>query len=218
MENNFILNIATSLPGFLLAIIAHEYAHAWVALKFGDTTAKDYGRLTFHPAPHIDLIGTVLFPILGAAIGGIAFGWAKPVPIDSRRFRHFRKGVFWVSFAGPLANVLLSVLFAFSFALVINFMPRDFIFTGPFALMFKQAVFINILLAVFNLIPIPPLDGSKMVSSFLSTDAMMQYQSLARYSFVFFLMLMFTNIWSYILMPFIRMGEMMLGIFVYMLR
>lgn len=218
MENNFIMNIAMSLPGFLLAIIAHEYAHAWVALKFGDTTARDYGRLTFHPGPHIDMIGTVLFPILGAVLGGIAFGWAKPVPVDSRRFRHFRKGVFWVSFAGPLANVILAVLFAFVFALVITYFPRDFIFSGPFALIFRQAVMINILLAVFNLIPIPPLDGSKMVSSFLSADAMMQYQSLSRYSFLIFLALMFTNIWSIILMPFLKMGGMMMGLFVYMLR
>ncbi len=214
---NFISSIAISLPGFLLAIIAHEYAHAWVALRFGDTTARDYGRLTFHPAPHIDVVGTVILPMLGAVFGGIVFGWAKPVPIDPRRFRHFRKGVFWVSFAGPLANLLLAILSSFIFAVVVTMLPSDFIFTGPFALIFRQAVFINILLAIFNLIPIPPLDGSKMVSSFLSTDAMMRYQALAQYSFLIFIVLMFTNIWSIILLPFLKMGGVMMGLFVQLL-
>ena len=104
---DIIYNLAISLPAFLFAIVFHEWAHARMALYFGDNTAKMAGRLTFDPISHADLMGTVIFPLVGALMGGVIFGWAKPVPVDPRRFTKVKSGIFWVSFAGPLANIIL---------------------------------------------------------------------------------------------------------------
>ncbi len=208
-----ISRIASSLPVFLVAIIAHEYAHAWVALRFGDTTARDHGRLTFNPAPHIDPLGTIVLPLISAAMGGVFFGWAKPVVTRPSAFSHYRKGIFWVSFAGPLANILLSILSAFFLVVFLIYAPDGMALKEAFTMMLKQSVYINILLAVFNLVPIPPLDGSKMVASFMDDSTMMKYMELSRYSFFIFIFLMFTNIWQYIIGPFFVLGGYMIGLF-----
>lgn len=208
-----ISNIAVSLPVFLIAIIAHEYAHAWMALRFGDTTARDHGRLTFNPAPHIDPLGTVILPLVMAAMGGIAFGWAKPVITRPSAFSHYRKGIFWVSFAGPLSNLIICTISAFLLAACYIYIPDSFALKPAFNKMLEFSVYINIILAIFNLIPIPPLDGSKMAASFMDDRMMMQYLGLARYSFFIFIFLMFTNIWSYILGPFLMLGKYMIAAF-----
>ena len=213
----FITNIAVCAPGFLAAISFHEAAHAYVALKFGDPTAKLQGRLSLNPAVHYDLVGTVIFPLLGAMLGGVMFGWAKPVPVDPRHFKNVRKGIFWVSFAGPLANVALAVIAAFLLALIETKVPRGFLFHGEFASMLRMAVVINIVIAVFNLIPFPPLDGSKMVSSFLDYESAARYESLQRYSFIFLIFLWFTPFLRMIMMPALRMGDGMLRFFVLLL-
>jgi Zn-dependent protease len=199
--SSIILNVATGAPGFLLAIVCHEAAHAYMAYRFGDNTAKMHGRLTLNPMAHIDIFGTVVFPLIGAMLGGVMFGWAKPVPIDVRSFKNIRKGVFWVSFAGPLTNIILGILSAFMLVFMVTKVPVDFFLFKPFVSMAKTSVYINFILAVFNLIPFPPLDGSKMVTSFLDYNAMRRYEGLARYSLVFFLILMFTNAFRYILAP-----------------
>ena len=127
-----LLRLSIQLPGFILAVSCHEAAHAFVALKFGDDTAKRQGRLTLNPAAHYTPFGTILFPLLGALMGGTMFGWARPVPIDARRFKNIRKSIFWVSFAGPMANIALSVVSAFFYVLIVTKVSQLFIFTNPF--------------------------------------------------------------------------------------
>ena len=155
--DSFIYNVAIGLPGFLLAIVAHEAAHAYVALRFGDDTAERAGRLNLNPIVHFDLFGTVILPLIGAAFGGIMFGWAKPVPINPTRFKNVKSGVFWVSAAGPLANILLMIVSALLFAFMVTQVSPDFFFFKPFTEMLKASLLINIVLATFNLIPFASL-------------------------------------------------------------
>lgn len=217
MGEDIILRLATGLPGFLFAIVFHEAAHAWMATRFGDDTAKSMGRLSLNPLVHYDPIGTIIFPFIGALVGGVMFGWARPVPIDTRRFKNVRSGIFWVSFAGPAANLLLAVLSAFFMALVYNKVPQTFEFFNVILMMLRQSMIINIVLAVFNLIPFPPLDGSKMVSSMLDYEAARKYEDLQRFSFVFILILWFTPLFTYLLQPAIFFGNRMLGMFIHLL-
>ncbi len=212
--DSFILRIAIGLPGFLLAIVCHEAAHAFMALKFGDDTAERCGRLTLNPLDHYDLVGTVIFPLIGAMIGGVMFGWAKPVPINPARFKNMKAGIFWVSFAGPLANIMLAVVSAFIFAILVIHVPLDFSFHQILRQMLQQCIMINLVLAVFNLIPFPPLDGSKMVSAFLDYETGRKFEELQRFSFVFILLLWFTNIFQYLMMPALLFGNGMLSLFI----
>lgn len=211
---SFIHNLAISLPGFLFAIVFHEWAHAVVALAFGDDTAKRNGRLSLNPVVHADPVGTLLFPLFGAAIGGIMFGWARPVPVDPRRFKNWKSGVFWVSFAGPGANIILAILSALGFAIVFRYVPNDFAYFPILKDILQRSMIINLVLAVFNLIPFPPLDGSKMVTSFLNYDQARRYEELGRFSFVFILVLWFTNIFSYLMAPAFWFGNLMMNLFV----
>lgn len=157
---------------FLFALCFHEFAHGWVAKKRGDNTAELMGRLTLNPFVHADLIGTFVLPIMGilagmgGAGGGIMFGWAKPVPVNNRNFANPKSDMFWVAFAGPLSNLLLAVV-----AVVITFLASLFLkssdFLTSFLTMLDYFVMVNMLLFAFNLIPLHPLDGAKVVARFL---------------------------------------------------
>jgi Zn-dependent protease len=215
---SIILSIAQAAPGLLFAIVVHESAHGWMAEKFGDNTARSMGRVSLNPAVHYDPFGTVIFPLIGAFMGWAIIGWAKPVPVDARRFSNFRKGLFWVSFAGPLSNIILGVLSAFIYALVYSFVPSDFGFYAIILEMLKYSIFINFILAFFNLIPIPPLDGSKMVSAFLSYNAMRKYDAFSAYGQyiilgVFALSLMGVHILGHIFQPVLYMAQKILVFF-----
>jgi Zn-dependent protease len=188
--NSIVFNIAQSLPGFLLAIVTHEAAHAWMAHKFGDSTAKNQGRLTLNPAAHYDPWGTIFFPLLAAMTNFAMIGWARPVPIEVRNFKNIRAGIFWVSFAGPLSNLILGTLSAVFLALIATQVSPDWDYYSIFIRMLRYSVFINFILAFFNLIPLPPLDGSKMVSSFLKGQALYKYEGLARFTPVIFILVM----------------------------
>ena len=179
---------------FLLAVVGHEVGHGVMANYWGDTTAKDRGRLTLNPIPHLDFIGTLLIPIVNMVSGiNLLFGWAKPVPIDPRRFRKFRQGLFWVAMAGPLSNFLIAFLCAFALCAMIRFVPETFALHKEFSTMLEYGVFINYGLGFFNLIPLPPLDGSKIIESMLPYPAMQKYEQFAKYSLFILLALMFTG-------------------------
>lgn len=182
----------------LFSIIIHEVAHGYVALKNGDPTAKMLGRITLNPIPHIDPIGTILLPLLLLFTGsGIIFGWAKPVPVNPMNFRNYRWGEITVSAAGPLSNLALAVLFAYILRL------------GPVNLgLLKMAYFgvsINIFLALFNLIPIPPLDGSHILAILLPRDLARMYQYLEPVGFILILVLFYTGIMGMFIMPVYRL-------------
>ncbi len=179
---------ALSIIVLLFSVILHEVMHGLVALKFGDHTAQNAGRLTLNPIPHIDLFGTILLPALLIFTGSpILFGWAKPVPVNPLSFTNIRRGEFMVSLAGILANFGLATLAAVLYHLL-NATPQNFPFLVGAILQFT--VKINLVLGVFNLFPIPPLDGSKVLLSQLPYNLAKEYQKLERYGFLILLLFM----------------------------
>ncbi|HEY4322240.1 MAG TPA: site-2 protease family protein [Gemmatimonadales bacterium] len=186
MLSNFLL----ALPMLLFALIAHEYAHGWAAYQQGDDTAYKLGRLTFNPLPHIDPIYTILMPILLWVLssGQFTFGGAKPVPVITRNFRNFRRGDLIVSSAGVATNFVLSFACAAVFLLA-GLVARLVGDSGTETIALIQrmmfwGIHLNLILAVFNLIPIPPLDGSRILYHFLPTAVAVRYRSLDRYGFI----------------------------------
>ena len=179
---------------FMMAVVFHEFAHGYMANRYGDTTARDAGRLTLNPAPHVDVLGTLILPILMMVSGvSFLFGWARPVPINPSRFKNYRSGLFWVSFAGPGMNFLMALISGAAFAAIRTWMPETFYLHEPLVSMAIASVTVNYALAIFNLIPLPPLDGSKMVQSFLSYDATRKYEAISQYSFFILMGLMWTG-------------------------
>jgi Zn-dependent protease len=206
--NTIIRNIVTFMPAFLLALVVHEFAHAWMANRFGDTTSELSGRLTLNPAAHIDPFGTIAFPLLSIVTGAsVFFGWAKPVPIDASQFSHYRKGLFWVSFAGPLSNLLLGFFTAFAIVGFRVFIPESFAYSSAISAMLQSLLILNFSLAIFNLLPIPPLDGSNIVMAFLSGEAARQYQSFQQYSFFLLIFLMFSGALKVLAIPILFLAQ-----------
>jgi Zn-dependent protease len=179
------------------SVIVHEVAHGYVALLNGDATAKLSGRLTFNPLPHIDPVGTILVPaILFLSHSGILFGWAKPVPVNPMNFRNYKTGELSVSASGPLSNFFLAAVFA-------QLLPWAGNNPG-FFLICKYGVIINLYLMLFNLIPIPPLDGSKIVMPLLPQSLQQLYAQLEPVGFVLILILLYSGLWSVLIMPIFR--------------
>ncbi|MFA5338243.1 MAG: site-2 protease family protein [Candidatus Omnitrophota bacterium] len=165
----------------LYSVIAHEVAHGWVAYLFGDNTAKNYGRLTLNPISHIDPLGALMLLLVG-------FGWAKPVPVDFYRLRNYRVGLVAVSLAGCLANILIATIGIFVLQL-------PFVNAGSMLeLILKILIKVNIILGAFNLIPIPPLDGSKILMAFLPASGQQVMARLERYGFFIIIILLYTGI------------------------
>lgn len=193
--------LSLQLVPFIMAVVFHEYAHGFVANRWGDSTAKDNGRLTLNPLPHMDPLGTVLFPIINMLAGmTLLFGWARPVPINPSRFKKYRPALFWVSLAGPGMNFLLAILSAAFYCAIRTWVPRDFYLFEPLVGMSYISVSLNFALGIFNLVPLPPLDGSKIVESFLPYEAARKYEALAQYSFFILMALLLSgalNILSY---------------------
>ena len=174
-----------TLPVLIFSIVVHEVAHGWVALKQGDQTALMLGRITFNPIPHIDPVGSLLVPaILAMTPGGFILGWAKPVPTNPRNYRNYRRGDILVSLAGVAANLILAFVFAFLLVGVLwlqRSMPGQMDWWQPMLAMFRMGVIINLVLMVFNLIPIPPLDGSHVFYYLLPPELGARYRALGMY-------------------------------------
>lgn len=199
MGNDTLMQIGIWAVPVLFSIVVHEVSHGWVAQKLGDNTAASMGRLTLNPIHHIDILGTVVLPLIGIIAGGFIFGWAKPVPVNPYNFYqhvNLRKGMMWVALAGPASNLILA--FAGSFVLVATqlFIPNEFA-----VFLLNAFVWINIYLAMFNLMPIPPLDGSKILMGFTPYKYDQFFMNVERYGFFILIILLMTGAFSLLLIP-----------------
>ena len=204
--NDIILQVIILAPPILLALTVHEFAHGYVAYRFGDPTAKDQGRLTLNPLKHLDPLGTLAFFI-------IKIGWAKPVPVNPAYFRNPHKDMLWVALAGPAVNLVLAIISALSVKLVwliasnIPYSPMAEAILLPLNQVLQASVWINLVLCIFNFIPIPPLDGSKILAGLLPPDLAVRYAKVERYGFIIILVLAFSGLLSKMIMPVIAFAR-----------
>ena len=191
---------------FLFSLSLHEAAHAWTAEKFGDPTGRYLGRITLNPLPHIDVFGTLIFPAVGFFTGMAMFGWAKPVPWNPRHVKDRRKADIWISAAGPISNLLALIGFV-----ILLKVFHVYLFSGgqirgtsvePLYRMCEIGAQLNITLAVFNLIPIPPLDGSWILPHFLPYNLARGYEQLRPYGFFILIACLYLGIFGLVLAPF----------------
>lgn len=206
MDLTLIQKIAVFALPVIFAITLHEAAHGYVARFFGDMTAAREGRITLNPIKHIDLVGTLLVPLVilvaSKLLGGgaILFGWAKPVPVNFGNLRHPKKDMLWVAAAGPGVNFLMALFWA----LVIQMgLLLNNGFSTPMILMGAAGVFINLILMALNLLPLPPLDGGRIAVSLLPIRAAQSYAKIEPYGFFILLGLLFTGVLSFLLWPLI---------------
>jgi Zn-dependent protease len=204
--NNFIQEFIVLAPAILLALTVHEFAHGYVAYRLGDPTAKDMGRLTLNPLKHLDPLGTLAFFI-------IKIGWAKPVPVNPNYFTNPRKDMLWVALAGPVVNLVLAIISAICTKIVwfiaatIPYSPMAKAILVPLNEVLMASVWINLVLCIFNFIPVPPLDGSKILMGVLPPDLARSYASVERYGFVIIMLLAFTGILSKMILPVISFAR-----------
>ena len=208
MELNLVQTIAVYALPVIFAITLHEAAH-YVAKHFGDLTAYAEGRVSLNPLRHIDPIGTVVLPLALLAISklfagsGILFGWAKPVPVNFANLRHPKRDMLWVAAAGPFSNLVMALLWAL--AVKIGIAAPDSYFALPLALMGAAGVFINAIIMVLNLLPLPPLDGGRILVSLLPHRLAYNVSRIEPYGFIILIVLLFSGVLGMILWPVIGM-------------
>ncbi|MEI6305570.1 MAG: site-2 protease family protein [Deltaproteobacteria bacterium] len=203
---NFLLKLSIMLVPGMLAIVCHEVSHGYIAWRLGDPTARMLGRLTLNPLKHIDIIGTLMIFFVG-------IGWAKPVPVTFQNLRNPKRDMIWVAAAGPITNLLLAVISAILLRVAV-FIGNPAVSATPFSmileplvLMLAFSVYINLLLAIFNMIPVPPLDGGRVLTGLLPYRQAAALSRIEPYGMVIIIMLVFfTNIFSYIISPVLSLG------------
>ncbi len=207
MIENILFKLSIMLVPGLLAITCHEVSHGYIAWRYGDPTAKMLGRLTLNPLKHIDIFGTLMLILVGV-------GWAKPVPVVIENLRNPKKDMIWVSIAGPVTNILLAVASAALLRIVLVVPPdssAQFI-AQPLSYMAAFSVYINLLLAFFNMMPIPPLDGGRVLMGLLPYRQAMALGRIEPYGMMIIILLVFfTPVFSYILMPLLMEGIKLLA-------
>jgi Zn-dependent protease len=211
MELTIIQKIAVYAIPILFAITVHEASHGYAAKYFGDNTAEKLGRITLNPFKHIDPFGTLLLPALTIMLGGILFGWAKPVPVNFANLRQPKQDMLWVAAAGPMSNFVMAIFWAMLLAFSNSFPESARVFV---ALMSEAGININLVLMVLNLLPMPPLDGGRIAVSLLPMPYAVKLAQIERYGFIILIALMFTGILGNILMPIIKLLQQLIyGIF-----
>lgn len=208
MELNVVQVLAIYALPVIFAITLHEAAHAYVAKYFGDFTAYSQGRVSLNPVRHIDPIGTIALPLLMLAVsklfgGGFIFGWAKPVPVNFGNLRHPKRDMLWVAAAGPGANLVMA--FFWVLMVKIAFLESMGSLSLPLALMGAAGVMVNAIFMVLNLLPIPPLDGGRIMVSLLPHRQAYQFSRIEPYGFFIILALMFAKVLDYVMWPFVAL-------------
>ena len=195
-----------TLSIFFFAVIIHEYAHGWIAWKLGDSTAKAAGRLTLNPLAHIDPIGTIFLPlILLVSNSPVVFGWAKPVPVDFHNLDNPKKDMVWVGIAGPAANVMFALFLSFILKLSVGASPL-------FLAILTSGILINLVLAIFNMLPIPPLDGSRVMMGMLPIGLARRYAKLEPYGFIIVFGLLYLGVIGRVIWPLVTHFSQLLGV------
>lgn len=202
LESTVRLIALYAIPG-IFAITLHEAAHGYAARHFGDPTAYQAGRITLNPIRHVDLMGTIVIPVLLLIVsqGKYAFGWAKPVPVDFGRLRNPKRDMLWVAAAGPGANLLMAVLWAFVVKAMLAVPPNYF--TEPVVLMARGGIVVNAVLLVLNLLPLPPLDGGRIAVSLLPQSLAYRFARVEPFGLIILLVLMLLGVLGSVMWPFI---------------
>ncbi len=203
--DQFIQTVTLGTIPILFAITLHEAAHGYVARHFGDMTAYQQGRISLNPLRHIDPVGTVLLPLLTLLLGGLLFGWAKPVPVNFSALRHPKKDMLWVALAGPVSNLVM----AFGWALLykVTLMFPDNYYAEPMLGMASMGIQINIVLMVLNLLPLPPLDGGRVAVSLLPARQAYKLSRIEPYGMFILIFLAVTPLLGLILSPLVALVE-----------
>lgn len=197
-----LLNAIVFLPPVIFAITVHEVAHGWVAKQFGDPTAFLAGRLTLNPVKHVDLLGTIIVPVGLYYLTGVTFGWAKPVPVAFGNLRNPRRDMIIVAAAGPGANMLMATGWTVIAAVTILFEGLATIPGQLIARMCQYGILVNVLLALFNLLPIPPLDGGRVLAGLVPPRASTILDRIEPFGFLILLVLLWTQVlWTFLLPP-----------------
>ncbi len=204
MEGSFLSNLIIWFVVFLLSLTVHECAHAWMAERVGDPTARYLGRVTLNPVPHIDPVGTILFPLIAYTTGAWLFGWAKPVPYNPLNLRDRKTGEILIAAAGPFSNVILVAVFLILAKITFQTSLGNSLgdMAAPIAKVMEVGIRLNIILAVFNMIPVPPLDGSKILMNLLPDSIAESYAQIPDWSgFIVLFLLMQVGFISALMFP-----------------
>jgi len=199
VEFTLIQKIAIYALPVIFAITLHEAAHGYAALRFGDGTARAMGRLSLNPLRHVDPIGTLLVPALAMVLGGILFGWAKPVPVDFRRLRHPRQDMVWVAAAGPAANLVMAIFWGLILKLAVGVDFGDY--NTPLRMMAEGGILINAVLMALNLLPLPPLDGGRIAVGLLPDRLAIPLARIEPYGLFVLIALLLTGALNQVLGP-----------------